>query len=293
MTGTADEPQIKASLDSLMEGSLRDIGIPPRPAILERISSEMLREEPDYKRLATIIGADVALSAGLIKTANSPFFGYRIRARTINEALMLLGLDVASRALAGIILRRVFPNSLHLERFWDASARIARVSGWLARRVGNHKLRPDDAYTFGLFRDCGIPVLMMRFPEYRGILARANSEEELGFTAIEEVQLPTNHAIVGCMLAHSWWLPEEIYLAIRYHHDPKVIATPSITPPLTSRYRIAISQFAEHLVQRHTGLSHTREWPKLGEACLKLLDIAEDDIEDILAEAVPVIAAEE
>ncbi|MBK7765862.1 MAG: HDOD domain-containing protein [Sulfuritalea sp.] len=293
MTGTADEPQIKASLDSLMEGSLRDIGIPPRPAILERISSEMLREEPDYKRLATIIGADVALSAGLIKTANSPFFGYRIRARTINEALMLLGLDVASRALAGIILRRVFPNSLHLERFWDASARIARVSGWLARRVGNHKLRPDDAYTFGLFRDCGIPVLMMRFPEYRGILARANSEEELGFTAIEEAQLPTNHAIVGCMLAHSWWLPEEIYLAIRYHHDSAVIATPSITPPLTSRYRIAISQFAEHLVQRHTGLSHTHEWPKLGEACLKLLDIAEDDIEDILAEAVPVIAAEE
>ena len=293
MTGTADEPQIKASLDSLMEGSLRDIGIPPRPAILERISSEMLREEPDYKRLATIIGADVALSAGLIKTANSPFFGYRIRARTINEALMLLGLDVASRALAGIILRRVFPNSLHLERFWDASARIARVSGWLARRVGNHKLRPDDAYTFGLFRDCGIPVLMMRFPEYKGILARANSEEELGFTAIEEVQLPTNHAIVGCMLAHSWWLPEEIYLAIRYHHDPKVIATPSIPPPLTSRYRIAISQFAENLVQRHTGLSHTHEWPKLGEACLKLLDIAEDDIEDILAEAIPVIAAEE
>jgi len=276
-----------------MEGSFKDIEIPPRPAILERISSEMLREEPDYKRLATIIGADVALSAGLIKTANSPFFGYRIRARTINEALMLLGLDVASRALAGIILRRVFPNSLHLERFWDASARIARVSGWLARRVGNHKLRPDDAYTFGLFRDCGIPVLIMRFPEYRGILARANSEEKLGFTAIEEEQLPTNHAMVGCMLAHSWWLPEEIYLAIRYHHDPAVIATPSITPPLTSRYRIAISQFAEHLVQRQSGLSHTQEWPKLGEACLKLLDIAEDDIEDILAEAVPVITAEE
>lgn len=293
MTGTAGTPPIRSSVDSLMEGSFKDIEIPPRPAILERISSEMLREEPDYKRLATIIGADVALSAGLIKTANSPFFGYRIRARTINEALMLLGLDVASRALAGIILRRVFPNSLQLERFWDASARIARVSGWLARQVGNHKLRPDDAYTFGLFRDCGIPVLMMRFPEYRGILARANSEEELGFTAIEEAQLPTNHAIVGCMLAHSWWLPEEIYLAIRYHHDPAVIATPSITPPLTSRYRIAISQFAEHLVQRHTGLGHTREWPKLGEACLKLLDIAEDDIEDILAEAVPVIAAEE
>ena len=293
MTDTADAPQTQSSVDTLMESTLKDIGIPPRPAILERISSEMLRDEPDYKRLANIISADVSLSAGLIKTANSPFFGYRIRARTINEALMLLGLDVASRAIAGIILRKVFPSSLHLERFWDASARIARVSGWLTRHVGNHKLRPDDAYTFGLFRDCGIPVLMMRFPEYRGILARANSEEKLGFTAIEEAQLPTNHAMVGSLLAQSWWLPEEICLAIRHHHDSKVIATPAITPPLTSRYRIAISQFAEHLVQRQTRLSDTREWPKLGEACLKLLDIAEDDVEDILAEAAPVIAAEE
>ena len=293
MTDTADAPQTQSSVDTLMESTLKDIGIPPRPAILERISSEMLKEEPDYKRLANIIGADVGLSAGLIKTANSPFFGYRIRARTINEALMLLGLDVASRAIAGIILRKVFPSSLHLERFWDASARIARVSGWLTRHVGNHKLRPDDAYTFGLFRDCGIPVLMLRFPEYRGILSRANSEEKLGFTVVEEAQLPTNHAMVGSLLAQSWWLPEEICLAIRHHHDSKVIATPAITPPLTSRYRIAISQFAEHLVQRHTGLGHTHEWPKLGEACLKLLDIAEDDVEDILAEAVPVIAAEE
>ena len=293
MTGTAETPPTRSSVDSLMEGSFKDIEIPPRPAILERISSEMLKDEPDYKRLANIISADVSLSAGLIKTANSPFFGYRIRARTINEALMLLGLDIASRALAGIILRKVFPKSLHLERFWDASARIARVSGWLARRVGNHKLRPDDAYTFGLFRDCGIPVLMMRFPEYRGILARANSEENLGFTAVEEVQLPTNHAVVGCALTQSWWLPEEICLAIRHHHDSSVIATPSITPPLTSRYRIAISQFAEYLVQRQSGLSHTHEWPKLGEACLKLLAIAEDDVEDILAEAAPVIAADE
>ena len=293
MTDTADAPQTQSSVDTLMESTLKDIGIPPRPAILARISSEMLRDEPDYKRLANIISADVSLSAGLIKTANSPFFGYRIRARTINEALMLLGLDVASQAIAGIILRKVFPSSLHLERFWDASARIARVSGWLTRHVGNHKLRPDDAYTFGLFRDCGIPVLMMRFPEYRGILARANSEEKLGFTAVEEAQLPTNHAMVGSLLAQSWWLPEEICLAIRHHHDSIVIATPSITPPLTSRYRIAISQFAEHLVQRQTRLSDTREWPKLGEACLKLLDIAEDDVEDILAEAAPVIAAEE
>jgi HD-like signal output (HDOD) protein len=277
----------------LLEGSLKDIGIPPRPTILDRISREMLQDEPDYKRLANIIGADVSLSASLIKTANSPFFGYRNRVRSVNEALMMLGLDVASRAIAGIILRKVFPNSLHLERFWDASARIARLSGWLAQHVGRNKLRPDDAYTFGLFRDCGIPVLLSRFPGYEKILTSANSETGRSFTVVENSQLPTNHAMVGCLLAQSWWLPEEACLAIRHHHEVAIIETPSITPPLTSRYRIAIAQFAEHLMQRHTGLSHTQEWPKLGAACLRLLDVAEDDVDAILADAVPVMEAED
>jgi len=293
MRSSGDAPPPPRSVDTLLEGSLKDIGIPPRPTILDRISREMMQDEPDYKRLANIIGADVSLSASLIKTANSPFFGYRNRVRSVNEALMMLGLDVASRAIAGIILRKVFPNSLHLERFWDASARIARLSGWLAQHVGHNKLRPDDAYTFGLFRDCGIPVLLMRFPGYEKILANANSEAGRSFTAIEDAQLPTNHAMVGCLLAQSWWLPEETCLAIRHHHEVAIIETPSITPPLTSRYRIAIAQFAEHLMQRHTGLSHTQEWPKLGTACLRLLDVAEDDIDAILADAVPVMEAED
>jgi len=292
MTTTAGTPGPKA-FDALLETSLKDIGIPPRPAILERISAEMLKEEPDFRRLATIISADVSLAAGLIKTANSPFFGSRGRVRSVNEALITLGLEIASRALAGIILRKVFPASLHLERFWDASARIARLSGWLAQYLGNNKLRPEDAYTFGLFRDCGIPVLLMRFPGYGKVLAEANRDASLSFTAVEGAQLPTNHAMVGCLLAQSWWLPEETCLAIRHHHDAAVIGTPSFTPPLTSRYRIAISQLAEHLVQRHSGLSQTHEWPKLGAACLHLLDIAEPEVERVLADSIRVIEAEE
>lgn len=293
MTSTTATPSPPSPVDALLESSLKDIGIPPRPAILERISCEMLKKEPDFKRLANVIGTDVSLAASLIKTANSPFFGCRSRVRSVNEALMMLGLDVASRAIAGIILRKVFPGSLHLERFWDASARIARLSGWLAQYVGNHKLRADDAYTFGLFRDCGIPVLLMRFPGYQKVLAEANGEEMRGFTVVEDAHLPTNHAMVGCLLAQSWWLPEETCLAIRHHHDATVIETPSFTPPLTSRYRIAMAQFAEYLVQRHSGLSQTHEWPKLGAACLRLLDIAEDEVDDILAEAIPVMEAED
>lgn len=291
MTDTV-APTPPASVDALLERSLKDIGIPPRPAILERISAEMAREEPDFQRLAGIIGADVSLAAGLVKTANSPFFGGRSRVRSVKEALITLGLDVASRAIAGIILRKVFPASLRLERFWDASARVARLSGWLAQRTGHNKLRADDAYTYGLFRDCGIPVLLMRFPGYATVLAEANAEPDRAFTAVEDARLPTNHAMVGCLLAQSWWLPEETCLAIRHHHDAAVIQTPSVTPPLTSRYRIAMGQLAEHLIQRHTGMSQTCEWPKLGAACLNLLEIDEAQADAIFAEAAPLLAAE-
>ena len=41
---------------------------------------------------------------------------------------------------------------------------------------------PDDAYTYGLFRDCGIPILMKKFPGYVDVLKAANAETEKGFT---------------------------------------------------------------------------------------------------------------
>ena len=62
MTGAADTPPPLSQVDALVEGSLKDIGIPPRPAILEHISREMLRDEPDYKRLAKVISAEAALA---------------------------------------------------------------------------------------------------------------------------------------------------------------------------------------------------------------------------------------
>ncbi len=288
MTQISDLEQPSAQVDTLLERSLKDIGIPPRPVLLDRISSEMCRDDPDYKRMAHTISSDVGLAASLIKTANSSYFGTRGRVRSVNEALMMMGLKVSSKAIAGIILRKAFPNSFQLERFWDASALIAHLSGWLVQRLDRNKLRSDDAYTFGLFRDCGIPVLLMRFPVYEETLAKANNEETRSFTAIEDLELPTNHAMIGCMLAQSWGLSEETYLAIRCHHNATATKT-SIALPLASHDYIAISQLAEYLVQLHSGLSQTHEWQKLGQTCLTVLDITEEDLNDVITESVAII----
>ena len=279
------------AIDNLVERSILDLGIPPCPAILERFMAEMGKDEPDYNRLASIIGADVGISAGLIKTANSPFFGLRERVRSGGEALVMLGLKATSHAIAGVILRKSFPNVPNLERFWDASARISHISGWLAQRLDIRGLRAEDAHTFGLFRDCGIPVLLGRFKNYEALLDKANREPVLSFTDVEDVDMPTNHAMVGCILAQNWWLPEEICLAIRNHHDLAGLGAASSNLPMLSRRLIATSQLAEHLVQQRLGQSLTQEWTKLGPTCLQLLDMGESELEALYVETEPIVTA--
>ena len=281
----------RAAVETALEANLRAIDIPPRPLLIDRIRSEMLQENPCLRRVGQLINADVGLAAGLIKTANSPSFGLRARVPSVADALMLLGLDVTSRAVAAISLRRAFPNSGHYVRFWDASARIAALSGWLAQEVKLPGLNAADAYTFGLFRDCGIVILLRRLPAYMQTLARANGDAERSFTAVERAEHPTDHAVIGALMAVDWWLPDDICQAIRRHHDRAALAPGESELPALSRRLIAVSQTAEHLLQELTGASGTQEWAKLGEVCRPLLGIDADALRELHAGATAIIAA--
>ena len=281
----------EADIERRMEQSILDLGIPPCPAILTRFMTEIGKAEPNYKQLETLIGSDVSISAGLIKTANSSYFGLHKHVRSGPMALVILGLRTTSQAIAGIILRNSFPHVPSLERFWDSSTRISHLSGRLAQYLQISGLTGEDACTYGLFSNCGIPVLLGRFQNYQTILEKANREPSASFTQIEDLEMPTNHAMVGCLLAQNWWLPEEICLAIRHHHDVQALDTiqPSI-PPL-SRRLIATAQLAEHLLQRHLGLSQSMEWSKLGDACQGVLKLTQEGLEAIYQESESLINA--
>lgn len=281
-----------AKSDPQLEHSLLEVEIPPCPEVLIRIIAEMNKDEPDFNKLTELISADVALAAGLLKTTNSPFFIRPQRARSVHDALSILGLRVASHTIAGIILRKAFPNSPSMIRFWDASARTARLSAWLAMKLDIPGLNADDAYTYGLFHDCGIPVLIGRFPNYKDVLAAANQDLDIEFTAREEALVQTNHAVVGCTLAQKWWLPEDMYVAIRHHHQLKALEAGSDLPQICRTF-IATTQFAEHIVQEQLGMDITKEWPKLGEACLRILKIDDDDLTFLHQEAKQILNASE
>lgn len=272
--GSTRYPQ-SSEIGARIDTEVRNIGIPPRPTVLALIDQEMHKESPDFKRIADVIGSDVALAASVMKVANSPFFGFSKRVRTVSDALLVLGLKMAANTIASIVLQKMFPRVPNLERFWDSAARSARVSRWLAHRLrASLTINPDDAYTFGLFRDCGIPVLLIPFPEYEDVLKAANQEATRNFTAIEDEALSINHAVVGAELAEDWLLPDEVVLAIRHHHETGALPTTATDLlPTTAKQLIAISQLSEYLIQELTGMSKTQEWPKLGPACLSILKL--------------------
>lgn len=268
-------------IESRMKIEIREIGIPPRPTILNQIDQETSKDDPDFIYLAKLLGQDVGLSAGMIKIANSPYFGLGKKVPTIQEALLVLGLKLVIKAVAGLALRQVFKHVPNMERFWENSAMTAEVSACLGQQIGKRLgIRPEDAHTFALFRDCGIPMLMIPFPEYRAVLGQANDEMTLPFTVVEDNALGINHAAVGAQLAEDWLLPAETCQAIRHHHDVEALQGDL---GLTDRSRrlIAIAQLAEYLIQTHTGQSHTSEWGKLGEACLACLGLTDDDLPDL------------
>jgi HD-like signal output (HDOD) protein len=265
-------------LNDIFEHSINDIAIPPRPVILEHVQEEMRKESASLKRLGKLISADVSLSASLMKISNSAYFGIRTKVHSIDGALTILGLDVAGRAIAAACLRQSFPLTPPFERFWNGSAQIAALSGWLARNNPNSRLPANVAYTFGLFRDIGIAVLLLRYPHYVETLASANHETELPFTDVEQRDFGTDHARVGYLLAMNWNLPEDICSGIRSHHELLAMEQDESGVPLASQYLIATSQTAEHILHCITGLSSTSEWQKIGPACLRILGLSEDDL---------------
>ncbi|MFO1379671.1 MAG: HDOD domain-containing protein [Chitinivorax sp.] len=263
------------------EKLLKGIAIPPRPAILDDVNREASKDEPNFGKIAQLIGQDVGLSAAMLKTVNSPLFGLSKRVSSVQQAVALLGIRNTVNIITGLALKASMSgNKLpRLERFWDSAALEAMVSACIASQLpGAHA---DASYTFGLFQNCGIPLLMQRFPDYIKTLHSANSSTDREFTAIEDEQHATNHASVGYLMARSWYLPESICQAILCHHDLSIFDSASHEINAEVSTLIAITRLAEHIAHGFLRLTSDNEWEKIGARALQHLGLGESEYEDL------------
>lgn len=277
----ADQTEIN---NDVAAGILKTINIPPCPEIVMALMEELRQPDVDFIKLTKLISGDVGLAASMLKTANSPFFALRNKVGSVQQAVAVLGLKNLMQIVRGSALKNTLGGSgeIHMERFWDRSNFTAIVAAQIAGKLAG--ISRDEAYTYGLFHDCGIPVLMQKFPDYKEKLAASNKSAEK-VIVIEDQHYSTNHATVGNMLARNWGLPESICHAIRLHHDHTVfshthdLATPSV---LTL---IAIQLLSEHIVAGFLNKPDDAEWQLTGKAAQDYLGLSEEEISGIQEDA--------
>ena len=261
------------------EKLIASLSIPPRPSVVAAVMEEQLSSDPNMGRIAQLIATDVGLSAAMIKTINSPFYGLRQKVTDINRAVSMLGMKNVVSLVTSLSLRNAVPTQ-GLDRFWDSAARTALVAAYLAKQLGGAP--KEDAHLFGLFHNAGIPLMMCRFEDYKETLKLANNEVSRSFTDIEDERHGTNHAAVGSLLATSWQLPEHMRTAIALHHDLGIYQSSLGTESLNL---IAVVHLAEHVESSHSRLSGDTEWDKMGAATLAHLMLDEDQLEEITRDA--------
>lgn len=260
-----------------------DLPIPPRPALIDALMKERSKEEPNFHLIEKLITSDVGVSGTLMKIANSPVMGARSKITTIRGALQALGMKQVISLSCGLVMRFMMKggDTASMERFWDTTDHVSALCGVLARRLRFNA--PDEAQSYGLFHDCGIPVLMMRYPTYKDVLRAANAQKERSFIEVEDEILRTNHAVVGSFLARSWGLSDGLVAAILNHHDLDYFVTATGDNGVTKSL-MAIGHMAEHLHHMSKRGSADVEWEKFAPHVLAHFGLLQEDYDDLAYE---------
>ena len=269
------------SQDQAVDSLMKTIRIPPRPSLLADVQKELAASDPSPRKLAKIIADDVAMSASLLKLTNSPFFGLRLKAKSVDHAVDLLGLEQCGMLMTGIIARQtVGAAGASVVKFWNFSTNRAQAMTYLARRIPVCSI--DAAHTFGLFCDIGVPLLLERFPSYPTTLDMANTEFSEVFTTIEDQRHMTNHASIGSLMARTWGLPEEVSVSILLHHEYRVLQDAATDESV--RGLIALALLAEFAIHKYDGQEISAEWEKGGDDVCHFLGISQDEAADRIDE---------
>ena len=270
---------------------LKTITIPPCPAVVAALQEESRQSEVDFHKIIRLISGDLGLAASMMKTANSPFFALRTKVQSVSQATAVLGLRNVINIANGLVLQRALsPKGVSMERFWDRSNYHAMISARLARRVPG--LNREDAYTFGLFHDCGIPILMQRFPAYKETLAHANRSSKPVLES-ENACHGTDHVVVGAMLARNWQLPEFLVQAIRFHHQFEILNDAAPNIPENVRTLTAISLLADHMIACYLQVQDEVEWFAHGASAMNYLRIDGEELDDLCGDIEEALRAAE
>ncbi len=194
----------------------------PIPPIANQIMA--LAENPDssLSEIADLILHDPAITANLLKTCNSAYFGLTRKVDSVQDAIALVGLDhVVQLVMLGSVSQNykkgVEGYGLGEGELWRHAVSSAYAAKALAVRFGASKNK-HLVFTAALLKDIG-KLILGRFVAFSfeqiNILVNAQGHS---FNDAEKKILGLNHEELGALLGEKWRFSEKLVYIIGHHH---------------------------------------------------------------------------
>jgi diguanylate cyclase (GGDEF)-like protein len=186
--------------------------LPTLPGVAVRLLDASRSPDTDLRSVADLVKSDPAITAKLLKSCNSTFFGFSSKVTSIDRAVSLLGTNVVTSLALSFSLvesaRGTGPTAKHFGKFWLQSIVHASAAETLA-----HETNPAVASEFflaGLLLDIGrLAMLKTISKDYVPVLDRAEAEGRSVAEVSREV-LGFDHFQIGVELMKHWKLPDPV-----------------------------------------------------------------------------------
>lgn len=254
--------------------------LPVMPAIAANLLELQANPDATVDDMVRIISHDPALTAQILRYANSSLFGFSGQISNLHDAIFrVLGYETVLYMSFGGALGRAFklPQSgrLSMHTFWKEATYRAALCQQLALRIPSHS-RPSTsiAYITGLLHNIGIVLMGNLFKtEFNWLNKMLTSRPEQSLIATEQNLFGCTHATIGRHLMEYWNMPEEITTVVGEHHSTNYKGNQAIYVWLTQLAGQAL---------REQGLSDSDDETISEELCQQL-GLTETDIEEALA----------
>lgn len=198
--------------------------LPSPPVVVSRALQIIAGDNESVQSLAETIETDHALTAKLLRIANSAFYGMAQEIFTVRDAILIIGFDaVRSVAISAAAVTGVWVNDemFNMEQFWKHSLSCGLFAESIAKKV--HYPTPEVVFTLGVLHDIGRVVIIQSLSQrYRDVLSLMKEQHMYLWKAERDV-LGFHHGEVGARLAENWRFPTAYSNAIRFHHEPEAV----------------------------------------------------------------------
>lgn len=188
--------------------------LPTIPKVAQQLIESFSSEDVSVDEIASQLSADPALSAKLLRLANSAYFHLSRTIGTVDDALRMLGFVMVRNLVLGNSMTAAFRNTkgMDLQQFWRYNLYTACAARWLANRDGANA---DLVFTVGLMHGIGQLHLHAAAPEAMLPIDKRSHVLDTGRAELEQQTLGFHNGEVAAALAKLWNFPEPIIVAMQ------------------------------------------------------------------------------